>query len=57
VILSGYPCQAAADLGWTRLDLAHKRSVTARCASTLAAVPEAVRISPAVEESLRSLFS
>ena len=41
VILSGYPCQAAEDLGWTRLGLAHKRSVPARSASTLVAAPEA----------------
>ena len=40
-----------------RLDLAHKRSVTARSASTLAAAPEAVWINPAVEASPPSLFS
>lgn len=56
VILSGYPCQAAEELGWTRLDLAHKRSVTARSGSTLAGAPETIWISPAVEASPRSLF-
>lgn len=56
VILSGYPCAAADDLGWTRLDLAHKRSVTARSGSTLAGAPETVWINPAVEASPRRLF-
>jgi DNA adenine methylase len=57
VILSGYPCHAAEDLGWARLDLAHKRSVTTRSGSTLADAPETVWINPAVEASPRSLFS
>jgi DNA adenine methylase len=57
VILSGYPCQAAEQLGWTRLELAHKRSVTARSGSTLADAPETVWINPAVEASPRRLFS
>ena len=56
VILSGYPCDAVEDLGWTRLDLVHKRSVTARSGSTLADAPEAVWINPALEASPRSLF-
>jgi len=56
VILSGYPCDAVEELGWTRLDLVHKRSVTARSGSTLADAPEAVWINPALEASPRSLF-
>ena len=56
VILSGYPCDAVEDLGWTRLDLVHKRSVTERSGSTLADAPEAVWINPALEASPRSLF-
>ena len=57
MILSGYPGHAADDLAWTRLDLAHKRSITARGGSTLASAPETVWISPTVEASPRKLFS
>ncbi len=56
VILSGYPCHAADDLSWTRLDLKHKRSVTARSGSMLAPAPESVWINPTAEASPRRLF-
>lgn len=56
VILSGYPCHAADDLSWTRLDLKHKCSVTARSGSTLAPAPESVWINPTAEASPRRLF-
>jgi hypothetical protein len=56
VILSVYPCQVADQPGWTRLDLAHKRSVTARSGSTLAPAPSRSGINPTAEASPRTLF-
>jgi DNA adenine methylase len=40
VLLSGYPCQATADLGWQAISLPRKRSVQARAGSTLTNAPE-----------------
>jgi DNA adenine methylase len=56
VILSGYPCRAAGELGWTALPLAHKRTITARAASTVSAAPECVWLSPRVPRPILSLL-
>lgn len=50
VILSGYPCPEAEDLGWRMVPLAHKRTVQARAGGTLSAAPEVLWLSPNVPE-------
>lgn len=49
VILSGYPCDEANELGWRSLPLKMKRTVQARDGSALPLAPETVWISPQVE--------
>lgn len=57
VLLSGYPCQATEDLGWTAISLPRKRSVQARAGSKLTDAPEVLWLSPAVESAQGSLLA
>ena len=57
VILSGYPNEDIARLGWRSVSLKHNRTVQARAGGTLAAAPEAVWLSPALEAAQGSLLA
>lgn len=57
VILSGYPCAEADDLGWTTVTLPAKRTVGARGAQTLDIVPETLWLSPRVPAPVARLFA
>lgn len=57
VILSGYPCPEAEDLGWRSVALSHKRTVQARAGSTLSIAPEVVWLSPSVPEPIPQLWT
>lgn len=57
VILSGYPCDEADDLGWRMVSLRMKRTVQSRDGDTLADAPEVVWLSPAVPEVVPDLLS
>ena len=48
VILSGYPCDEADDLGWRTVPLRMKRTVQSRDGATLEDAPEVVWLSPNV---------
>lgn len=56
VILSGYPCPEAEDLGWTMVPLEHKLTITAGMDEKLRSAPEALWLSPAVPERVPSLL-
>jgi DNA adenine methylase len=57
VILSGYPCPEAEDLGWRMIPLAHKLTVTAGVDAELRDAPEALWLSPTVPDPIPDLFS
>lgn len=57
VILSGYPCDEAAELGWRMVSLKMKRTVQSRAGDTLADAPEVVWLSPAVPDIVGDLFT
>lgn len=57
VLLSGYPCQATEDLGWTAVPLPRKRSVQARAGSTLSNAPEVLWLNLAVGAAQGSLLA
>ncbi len=57
VILSGYPCPEADELGWRMVSLRMKRTVQSRDGGTLGAAPEVVWLSPAVPVVVGDLFS
>jgi DNA adenine methylase len=56
VILSGYPCEEAEDLGWRMVPLRMKRTVQSRAGGTLADAPEVVWLSRAVPEVVPNLL-
>lgn len=57
VILSGYPCEAAEDLGWEELPIATTAPISARSGSALRASPERVWLSPAASAAPSRLFT
>lgn len=57
VILSGYPCEEADDLGWREIPLKHTRTVQARAGGTLKPAPERVWLSPNVPEPIPQLWT
>lgn len=57
VILSGYPCDEAEQLGWRSVDLHAVRNVQARAGGTLPKVPETLWLSPAIPEPWPDLLS
>jgi DNA adenine methylase len=56
VILSGYPCDEAEDLGWRMVPLKMKRTVQLREGEAKRDAPEVVWLSPAVPEMVPGLF-
>lgn len=56
VVLSGYPCPEADELGWECIPLQHNRTVQARAGGTLAPAPECVWINKNVPEPMGALF-
>lgn len=52
VLLSGYPCPEADELGWRSIPLKHNRTVQARAGGTLASAPETLWLSPNVTQPL-----
>lgn len=56
VILSGYPCEETARLGWLEIPLRHRRAVQDRAGGRVGFAPEAVWLSPNVAPPL-SLFA
>jgi DNA adenine methylase len=56
VIVSGYPCRQADELGWRSVRLPAMRHVGARSQRTREAAPEVVWLSPAVPEPVPSLL-
>lgn len=57
VILSGYPCEEAEQLGWRSVDLVASSNVQARSGQKLHKVPETLWLSPAVPEPWPDLLS
>lgn len=56
VVLSGYPCDEADDLGWEMLPLSMKRTVQARDGGALPDAPEVVWLSPNLRAPDDALF-
>lgn len=56
VILSGYPCPEADELGWRMIPLAHKLTVTAGVDKELRSAPEALWLSPNIEPPAARLW-
>lgn len=56
VILSGYPCPEAEELGWRMIPLAHKLTVTAGVDKELRSAPEALWLSPNIEPPAARLW-
>jgi hypothetical protein len=56
VILSGYPCRQADELGWRSVRLPAMRHVGARDLRSRGAAPEVVWLSPAVPEPVPTLL-
>lgn len=56
VVLSGYPCEAADELGWQMVPLRMKRTVQSRNGGSLPAAPEVVWLSPNVPEPIPTLL-
>lgn len=56
VILSGYPCEEADDLGWPMVPLRMRRTVQSRDGGTLPPAPEVVWLSPNVPDSIPTLL-
>jgi DNA adenine methylase len=57
VILSGYPCPEASELGWREVPLRALKNVQARAGGSLPVVPETVWLSPNVPEPVPDLLS
>lgn len=57
VILSGYPCPEAEDLGWRMVPLIRNRTVQARIGGALGLAPEVVWLSPSCPPVVANLFS
>jgi DNA adenine methylase len=57
VILSGYPCEEADELGWRCVPLRMKRTVQSRAGGALEDAPEVVWLSPAVPEVVPNLLA
>jgi DNA adenine methylase len=56
VILSGYPCPEADELGWRMVPLTHTLTAAVRAGDKVRDAPEALWLSPAVPEPALALF-